>query len=332
MTAETTSDPALRTWPSSVTFQPRSPGLRYLTEGGTETEIMFRHGHDLRDFAMFELMNKPAAVRDLRDMYRRILDTIARHGFAAMLAGFDYRASPDWGRKLGYSREGLAEMQHRCIAFLREVSAPYRDDVPDIAICGCVGPRGDAYALNREMTAEEAEDYHMVQLQTLRDCGVDLVWGATFNNIPEAAGLSRATARVGLPLNLHFTLTGEHRLRSGPSLREAIEATDELAGPAKPDSYGINCSHPLEFEPAIEAGAWTSRIRALRPNAARMDKIALCKLNHIEEGDPEELGQMMGDLARRFPHIDIWGGCCGTWERHTDAIARGLRAVHGPAG
>lgn len=313
--------------PSAAAIQPRKPGLQYLTEGGTETEVMFRHGHELRDFAMFELMDKPAAVADLRGMYRKLLDTIARHGFGAMLAGFDYRASPDWGAKLGYSPDALAEMQHRCIDFLREVSSPYRGDLPDIVICGCVGPRGDAYAANRDITADEAEAYHSVQLRTLRDCGVDLVWAATFNNIPEAVGLSRAAARAGLPLNLHFTLTGEHRLSSGPTLREAIETTDAQAGPARPDSYGINCSHPAEFEPALEPDDWTRRIRALRPNAAKMDKIALCKLNHIEEGDPEELGQMMRNLAERHPQIDIFGGCCGTWERHIDTIAQGVKAA-----
>ena len=299
-------------------------GLKYLTEGGTETEIMYRHGHELRDFAMFELMDRPRAVADLRAMYRRVLDTAARHGFGAMIAGFDYRASPDWGAKLGYSPAGLAEMQHRCIDFLRDVAAPYRDTLPDIVICGCVGPRGDAYASNRAITAREAEEYHAIQLATLRECAVDMVWGATFSNVPEAVGLSRAAAAAGLPLNLHFTLTGAHRLRSGSTLRDAIEETDAQAGPARPDSYGINCSHPVEFEPALEPGNWTDRLRALRPNAARMDKIALCKLDHIEAGDPEELGRLMGDLARRYPQIDIWGGCCGTWDPHLDAIARGV--------
>lgn len=313
--------------PPAVPFRPRREGLLYLTEGGTETEIMFRHGHALREFAMFELLDKPSAVNDLRGMYRRLLDTIAGHGCAAMLAGLDYRASPDWGAKLGYSRDALAEFQHRCIDFLREVAAPYRGDLPDIAICGCVGPRGDAYGAEREITADEAEDYHSVQLQTLRDCGVDLVWAATFNNIPEAVGLSRAAARAGVPLNLHFTLTGAHRLATGPTLRAAIEATDAQAGAARPDSYGINCSHPVEFEPALDPDHWTRRIRALRPNAAKMDKIALCKLNHIEEGDPAELGRIMAALARRHPWIDILGGCCGTWERHIDAIARAVGAA-----
>lgn len=306
---------------------PREDGLLYLTEGGTETEVMYRHGHALREFAMFELMDNPQAVDDLRDMYRRYLETAAKHGFGAMISGFDYRASPDWGAKLGYSAEALREMQLKCIDFLQEVSMPYTDELPRVAIAGCVGPRGDAYSLNRTITAETAEEYHSTQMETLKECGVDLVWAATINNIPEAVGISRAAASAGLPVNIAFTLTSDHRLRSGPSLKEAVEATDAEAGSARPDSFGINCSHPDEFEPALEPGDWTRRIRSLRPNAAKMDKVSLCKLGHIEEGDPEELGRQMGDLARRLPEVDIWGGCCGSWDKHLDRIARHVRTA-----
>lgn len=306
---------------------PRKAGLLYLAEGGTETEIMYRHGHPLREFAMFELMNKPAALADLKDMYRRYLDVAARHGFAAMVSGFDYRASPDWGEKLGYSEDSLRDMQYKCIDFLRNVAKPYEGQIPRIAIAGCLGPRGDAYSLNRDITATDAEAYHATQMQTLKDCGVDIVWAATINNVPEAVGISRAAARAGLPVNLAFTLDSSHKLKSGPSLKEAIEATDAEAGSARPDGYGINCSHPVEFLPALDDGVWTRRIRSLRPNAAKMDKVSLCKLGHIEEGDPEELGQMMGELARRFPDIDIWGGCCGSWDKHLDRIAQHVRAA-----
>lgn len=308
-------------------FREQDPGLLYLTEGGTETEIMFRHGHELREFAMFELLDKPQAVADLKDMYRRYLDAAAEYGFAALIAGFDYRASPDWGEKLGYTPEALAEMQQRCIDFLRDVARPYSQDLPKTVICGCVGPRGDAYAQKQDITAEEAEDYHATQLDTLKSCEIDLVWAATFNNVPEAIGLSRAAARIGLPLNLSFTLDSSSRLGTGPTLRDAVEKVDAEAGDARPDFYGINCSHPLEFEPALEPGEWIKRIRALRPNAVKMEKVALCKLGHIEEGDPVELGRLMGDLARRYPHIDVWGGCCGTWDKHFGEIAREVKSA-----
>ena len=52
-----------------------------------------------------------------------------------------------------------------------------------------------------------------------------------------------------------------------------------------------------------------------------MEKIALCQLGHLEEGDPDELAGSMGGLAVRYPQIDIWGGCCGTGAAHLDLIA-----------
>ncbi|SFM70132.1 homocysteine S-methyltransferase family protein [Marinobacter zhejiangensis] len=305
-------------------FPNQPEGALYLTEGGAETEIMYKFGFELPHFAMFPLLDNPAAVDALTGMYQRYLDTAARHGFGALVSGLDYRASPDWGELLGYSPQGLADMQHRCIGFLRDVAKPYQSQLPDIRIAGVVGPRGDAYALNRSITEAEAEDYHAIQMATLKAAGVDMVWGATFNNVPEAVGVARAAAREGLPLCLSFTLDSRHRLNSGPSLKDAIESVDRSTGVARPGCYGINCSHPVEFEPALEPGDWIQRIRSLRPNAAKMDKISLCKLGHLEEGDPVELGQLMGSLARRYPHIDMWGGCCGTWETHLEEIARNV--------
>ena len=59
-----------------------------------------------------------------------------------------------------------------------------------------------------------------------------------------------------------------------------------------------------------------------------MDKIALCTLGHLESGDPVDLGQRMGAIAQRHPHLDIWGGCCGTWDTHLDEIARNVTEAH----
>lgn len=303
-------------------FPLQRDGVIYLTEGGQETEIMYRHGHDLPEFAMYSLLDNPAAMSDLKAMYCRVLDTAARHGCCAMISGLDYRGSPDWGEKLGYSKAGLADAIERSIAFLRDIAKPYTGQIRDILICGILGPRGDAYSLNRTITAEEAEDYHGFQLEVLKRANVDAVSALTFNTVDEAVGVARAAAKAGLPIGISFTLNTDHKLLSGSSLREAVEAVDAEAGDARPDFYGINCSHPLEFEPALEPGNWILRLRSLRPNASAQDKIALCKIGHLEDGDPVDLGERMGVLARRFPHIDIFGGCCGTWDRHLDEMAK----------
>ena len=309
------------------TFPAQSDGLVYLTEGGQETEVMYRHGFDLPEFAMFPLLDQPAALEVVRSMYVAVLDTAERHGCAVLLGGLDYRASPDWAGLVGYDAGALAAIQVRAIEFLREVSEPYQDRLPDVRITGIVGPRGDAYQVNPTITTDESEQYHSVQLASLAAAGVDLVQALTFSNTDEAIGLARAAATVGLPLSVSFVLDSDHRLNGGPSVRAAVEEVDAATGDARPAFYGINCSHPFEFVPAIEPGDWFRRVRCLRPNAVAADKIALCTIGHLEEGDPVELGELMGRLAEAHPHIDIWGGCCGTWDRHLDEIARNVVAA-----
>ncbi len=308
-------------------FPERKNGVFYLSEGGQETELMYRHGHDLPEFAMYPLLDNPSAVADLTRMYRRVLDVAVRYAFVPMISGLDYRASPDWGEKLGYSRAGLAEALERSIAFLQDVAAPYRSDAPGLLIGGAVGPRGDAYSVNRTITADEAEDYHSFQLDILKRTGVDYALAMTFTSVPEAVGVARAAARIGVPLGISFMLGSDYRLDSGRSLKEAVIMVDEQAGAAKPAYYGVNCSHPLEFEPALEQAPWMDRVRSLRPNASAKDKIELCSIGHLEDGDPAELGQQVTAIARRFPSVDILGGCCGTWDRHLDQIAQGIRAM-----
>ena len=313
-----------------VEFPSQQPGVNFLTEGGQETELMYKYEFELPEFAMFPLLDDPEAVAVLRKMYGTYLETAVRNGFIPLLGGFDYRASPAWAARLGYSLGQLAEMQMRSIDFLRDVAEPYRQDLPGILYAGIVGPRGDAYTADHAITADEAEAYHSVQMATLAAAGVDIVEALTFNSVPEAVGVARASASAGLPLAISFTLdSATSRLSTGTSLKNAIETVDTLAGPDAPAFYGVNCSHPLEFLPAIEPGGWFERVRCLRPNASTMDKVSLCTLGHLESGDPVALGQLMGDLARRHPHLDIWGGCCGTWDTHLEEIAHNVRVSRG---
>lgn len=307
-------------------FPTGSNGELFMTEGGTETEVMFKWGFDLPHFAMYPLLDNPDAVEVMDGMYRRYLSVAKRHGMSVLLGGLDYRASPDWGSLLGYSAEGLADMQHRSIQFLRDMAAKHGTGVPRILIGGLIGPRGDAYELNRTITVEEAEDYHSVQLETLKAAEVDFACAMTFNTVEEAIGVTRAARAIGVPLIMSLSTEGGGALASGPSIGEAITRIDaETAG--GPACFALNCSHPEEFAHTLTDEAWVQRLRGFRPNAAKMEKIALCKLGHLEEGDPPELGRQMGALARRFAHMDIWGGCCGTGEVHLDEIATNVRAA-----
>jgi S-methylmethionine-dependent homocysteine/selenocysteine methylase len=297
----------------------------YLTEGGFETELTYLHGIELPYFAAFAILSDPAKRLIFKGLYERVCDVAAAEGAGLFLGWIGYRASPDWGAKLGLSPEGLREATLSGIEFLEELRKAYQDQVPDFRINEGLGPRGDAYGTGGTITEAEAEDYHAVQLDTVRG-RVDVAWAATQNNVPEVIGMARAAKALDVPFAVSWSLNSDSRLNSGPTVEEAVTRVDE-AVPGGVAWHAINCSHPIEFEPALTPGSWLDRLRCIRPNAAAMDKIALCKLGNIEDGDPVELGRQMADVARRFPQMDIWGGCCGTDHRHLAEIARSVMSV-----
>lgn len=307
----------------SNTFPMQTSGHYYMCEGGTETEIMYKHGFEFPHFAVFELLKDPKAVAALTGMYRQYFDVVAKHKMSALVGGLDYRASPDWGALLGYSAEGLSDINHQCIDFLRKISKEYTADIESILVQGLIGPRGDAYKANRTITEDEAQEYHSVQLTTLKNAGVDLASALTFNSVPECIGIARAAAELDIPLCISLSLDSSSNLNTGPSLAAAILAIDE-ATEKSTAFFMVNCVHPLEYEPALSAENWIKRIRGVRPNASVMDKISLCKIGHLEDGNPSELGRQVGDLMHRYPHMDICGGCCGTWDTHLDKIAENV--------
>lgn len=307
-------------------FPPRLDDRIYITEGGIETEILYKWGFELPEFSMYPLLDNADAMKTIHAMFDRVFAAAAAHDAGIVLAGLDYRASPDWAEKIGYSRDQLDAFIHRNIAFLKGRREAHADRVRDVYIAATCGPRGDAYGTGGTITEDEAEAYHAFQIAASKAAGADLVIGITFNNIPESIGFVRAAQDVGIPVGISLTLTPEGVMRSGPSLQQAVEEIDAATDGAAA-WFGTNCAHPVEFEPALNGGAWTDRLRYVRPNASKMDKIALCKLGHLEDGDPEELGGQMADLKRRFPQADILGGCCGTDERHLGEIARRAREV-----
>jgi S-methylmethionine-dependent homocysteine/selenocysteine methylase len=139
-------------------------------------------------------------------------------------------------------------------------------------------------------------------------------------NENEAIGVTRAAQAAGIPVAISFTVETDGRLPTGQSLREAIEEVDAATsnGPAY---YMINCAHPTHFEVTLESkGAWVTRIRGIRANASKCSHAELNEATHLDDGDPVELGGQYRALRERHPHINVLGGCCGTDQRHVEAI------------
>src|SRR5439155_11681579 len=131
----------------------------FITDGGMETTLIFEQGFDLPDFASFILLDDPAGREALRTYYRTYIDVARARGVGIILDTPTWRANPDWGERLGYGPEALEDVNQRGVALLEELRSP------EVLISGCIGPRGDAYRVEGEMSAEEAESYHDPQVQ-----------------------------------------------------------------------------------------------------------------------------------------------------------------------
>lgn len=193
-------------------------------------------------------------------------------------------------------------------------------------ISGCIGPKGDAYQTNQDLTSESAETYHSKQIGTFKEAGADIVTALTLNTTDDAIGIARAAAKVGLPSVIAFTIEKDRKLRSVETLKQAIETVDAATANA-PAYYMNNCSHPVDFGPALAVEPWANRLRGLRANASSLDHGTLCQLGHLEEGDPDELASQYVDLRAAHPNMNVFGGCCGTDYVHIEKIGRALLAA-----
>lgn len=309
----------------AITTLPHQTTDLFLTDGGTETWLMYKRGFELEEFAAFHLLHNAKAKAVLHEYYRTFAEIAVRHGASFIFDSLTYRASRDWGRLLGYDGARLAEMNHACLELYQDAAGAAGLPASKTVISGCIGPKGDAYKLDQALTADGAEAYHSEQIATFKAGGAHIVTALTLNTTAEAIGIARAAQSAGLPSAISFTLEKNRCLRSGESLVEAIETVDALTG-AAPAYYMINCAHPVDFGPALTRGSWSDRIRGLRANASTLDHGTLCQLGHLEEGNPDELAAQYADIRRRFPNMNLFGGCCGTDFVHVDKIASALLA------
>lgn len=305
---------------------PQTANRLFVTDAGLETELVFIDGRELPHFAAFDLLKDDAGFERLRAYYLRYAEIATAHGLGLLLETPTWRASPDWGARLGYDREALADANRRAVSLLLEIRAAFETPAAPVVVSGNLGPRGDGYRPESRMTAAEAREYHAWQIGTFAATDADLVSVFTMNYVEEAIGVAAAAKAYAMPVAISFTVETDGRLPTGQRLAEAIEATDAATG-GHPAYYMINCAHPTHFARTLrEGGAWRERIRGLRANASHRSHAELEASSELDDGDPEEFGQLYRALRPLLPRLTVVGGCCGTDHRHVGSICRALAA------
>jgi S-methylmethionine-dependent homocysteine/selenocysteine methylase len=292
----------------------------FLTDGGIETTLIFNEGLELPDFAAFHLLRTPDGSAALRKYFATYADIAKRHNAGLILESATWRASRDWGERLGYSGEDLDEVNRRAIGMLEEIRDEMETATTPMVISGCIGPRGDGYVADKRMSADEAQRYHSGQMEVFAESAADMACAITMNYVEEALGIVRAAQAAEMPVAISFTVETDGNLPTGESLASAIDHIDEVTL-AYPAYYMINCAHPTHFQHILGAGEWRQRIRGLRANASSRSHAELNEAPDLDAGNPEELAAQYAELRNSLTRLNVLGGCCGTDHRHVERIA-----------
>lgn len=300
---------------------PQLGGSLYLTDGGIETTLIFHEGLDLPDFAAFHLLKTHEGEAALRKYFCTYAEIAKQFGTGLILESATWRANSEWGTRLGYTPELLADANRRAIHLLEEVRNEYETERTPVVISGCLGPRGDGYVPDRAMSEQEAAAYHRDQVETIAGSAADMVCAITMNYVEESLGIARAAQRADMPVAISFTVETDGNLPTGQTLKAAIEQVDDATS-GYPCYYMINCAHPTHFERVLtEGGLWLDRIRGLRANASRKSHAELNESPELDVGNPVELGTQYARLKTQLLHLNVMGGCCGTDHHHVEQIA-----------
>jgi S-methylmethionine-dependent homocysteine/selenocysteine methylase len=303
---------------------PQLGGQVFLTDTGIETTLIFHDGYDLPYFAAVTLLRDKTGRARLDRYFLEHAQVAAESGTGFILESATWRASPDWGVLLGYSRAALADANRIAIEQLIDLRAQLTDSPSAVVVSGCIGPRGDGYDGTTRMMAKQACDYHAEQIQTFAATDADMVHAMTIAYPDEAVGVVLAAHEADIPVAISFTVETDGALPDGTRLGEAIGRVDDATG-GTAAYFAINCAHPTHFANVLDPSAgWAQRLRGVRANASRKSDPELDESGSLDAGDPLELGAQYADLRTTSPNLTILGGCCGTDVRHLRAIADAL--------
>jgi 5-methyltetrahydrofolate--homocysteine methyltransferase len=186
-------------------------------------------------------------------------------------------------------------------------------------VAGSMGPTTKAITVTGGVTFAELRDHYYVQAKGLIEGGADLLLVETCQdtrNIKAALlAMERLSNEIGqkVPVIVSVTIEPMGTMLAG----QTVDAMWASLKHAKPLAFGMNCATGPEF--------MTDHIRTL---SASTGEFVSCYPN---AGLPDEEGKYLetpaslaAQLEKFVDHgwLNLVGGCCGTTEKHIQAIAQ----------
>lgn len=208
------------------------------------------------------------------------------------------------------------------VSFLRSIQ---KQSGTEMYVGGLLGCRGNAYTGEGALDMEAAKAFHGWEVDFFAQSGVDFLYAGIIPSVSEAAGIALAIQATEIPYIISFTIQKNGCLIDGTPISEAIQYIDNLTG-VPPQCYMTNCVHPsIAYQALSQPFNLNQTVRrrflGIQANTSPLPYAELDNSIELKSSDPIELASEMVRLREICP-IKIFGGCCGTDQKHMNEIAK----------
>jgi Homocysteine/selenocysteine methylase (S-methylmethionine-dependent) len=271
--------------------------------------------------AMASLIYDEKGRLALKRLWEEYIDIARRYHLPFMATTPTRRANKERVDSSAYNKSVILDN----VQFLREIKNAANIE---IYIGGLLGCKGDAYTGEGALSTEEAKLYHGWQVNLFKEADVDFLMAGIMPTLPEAAGMSMAMSEMRIPYIISFTIQANGRLIDGHTIDYAINFIDNNVA-YRPVCYMTNCVHPHIVCKALahnfnQTDTVRRRFIGIQANTSSLSYSELDSSKDLKTSLPADLANDMRKLVLEY-QFRIFGGCCGTDNRHMEEIAKSLK-------
>lgn len=292
-----------------------------LMEGALGERLKREYGLDISgDVAMADLIYSEKGRKALETLWRQYISIAHKYNLPFMATTPTRRANEE--RVFASGHDGMIILDN--VEFLRRIKEASNIEM---FIGGLMGCKGDAYTGEGALGTEEAHAFHQWQAQLFKEGKVDFLYAAIMPVLTEAAGMAKAMSDTDIPYIISFTIQRDGKLIDGHTIDYAIRFIDESVA-HKPICYMTNCVHPdIVYEALLHEFNQTETVRTrfigIQANTSALPYSELDGSCDLKCSSPLALAKSMMKLKAEC-NFRIFGGCCGTDNRHIEKIAKML--------
>lgn len=294
-----------------------------LYDGPMETRIEYNTDIPLESFVpIFKLIHDQAGQSALRKFYEQDIKAVQPYKLPLILTAPTWRANANHILKLGIrDKNAVTEINRACIQLVQDIKQQYKQQT--LFVTAPIGPMLTDYQANEMISIDESCAYHSEQMQAIKDTGIDIISIAAMTGATETIGCAKAAAATGLPYSVGVVVNAEGQLMDGTTIKNLIQRLDETITP-QPNFYVLSCTHPqtaslalYDFDPIYQ------RILGIKANGSSKPLNQLLSAGLPIADEPEIFADELVRVGE-LHHFKIYGGCCGTDDRHLAALAKKL--------